>query len=292
MALTAAALWFRAADGRLIRFEAHDAVPVDLLGSARGAIVTLHGLGEHLGKYEEWAEHAAGRGFHVMLYDQRGHGRTPGRRGDYRFDDLVLDLARFVEITADRYRDLPIFLVGHSLGAIVALHYASGELHPAVRGAVLSGPPISLSARRREWQRWVVLGLVRVAPWWPLRRRTAVHTRDAQRAALIAKDALGHKWITPRAMVETVKAIEDIRLMPGSVRLPLLVLLGEADSIVQVTETAEFFATVGTGDVTVARDVTVERFPDTLHEVFQEIERRALFDRVCDWFEERAGLRA
>lgn len=283
MALTAAELWFRGQGGALLRFEIHDAAPIDLLGTAHGALVTIHGLGEHMGKYDEWAAHAAVRGFHVMLYDQRGHGRTPGRRGDYRFDDLVGDLARLVGVTADRYPDTPIFVVGHSLGGLVALRYAAREVHPAVRGLVLSAPPIALARTPPGWFRWMVWGLDRVAPWYPLRRRTAIHTRDPDRAAVFASDALGHRAITPRATVETAAAIEAVLADPGAVRLPLLALFGEADIVLRVAESAALFDRVGSDDVTVVR------FPDALHEVLQEIDRRRVYDLVCDWCEQRAG---
>lgn len=283
MALTAARLWFRGSDGALLHFDARDASPLDLFGTeALGALVTVHGLGEHLGKYDEWAEHATRSGWHVMLYDQRGHGRTPGRRGDFRFEDLVDDLARFVGVTADRYPGAPIFLVGHSLGAMVSLHYAAGEIHPAVRGAIVSGPPIALLARIPRWYRWLILALVRVAPRLPLRRRTGVHTRDPERAAVFARDPLGHRAITPRALVGAATAIETLRAAPDSVRLPLLVVLGEADAIVRGKETAAFFETVA------SEDVTIERIPGGLHEVLQEVGRTTLFGRIFNWCEAHA----
>jgi len=281
--LTAAELWFRAEDGALLHFDARDAAPIDLFSaSGRGVLITLHGLGEHIGKYDEWAEHAAGRGWHVMMYDQRGHGRTPGRRGHYRFDDLVSDLGRFVEVTADRYPGIPIFLVGHSLGALVALRYAGHEPHPSVRGAILSGPPLALTVTIPSWYRWLVLALLKVAPWFPLRRKTSVHTRDTERAAIFARDPLGHRMATPLALATTVEAIEKLRADPEVVRLPMLVLLGESDALVDVVETSAFFSGFA------SRDVAIARIPGALHEVFQEIGRSKIYDLSCDWCGRRA----
>ncbi len=284
MTLTAERLWFRAEDGALIHFDAHDAAPIDLFSeSGRGVLVTVHGLGEHLGKYDEWAEHAAARGWHVMLYDQRGHGRTAGRRGDFRFDDLVSDLARFIEVTADRYPDLPVFLVAHSLGALVALRYAEGEPHAAVRGAVLSGPPIALAAEVPGWYRWALRILLRIAPWFPLRRKPAVHTRDTERAAAFASDPLCHRRITPRALATTSAAIEALRAGTETIRFPVLVLIGESDGLVDVVETSAFFSTFA------SRIVTVERIPGARHEVLQEVGRSKIYDRVCVWCAKLAG---
>lgn len=283
MTLTAAQLWFRASDGALIHFDVADAAPIDLFSeSGRGVLVTVHGLGEHIGKYEEWAAHAAARGWHVMMYDQRGHGRTPGRRGHYRFDDLVDDLARFVDVTADRYPGIPIFLVGHSLGALVALRYASGEPHPAIQGGILSGPPIALAAEISGWYRGAVKVLLRVAPSFPLRRKAAVHTRDPERAARFAQDPLTHRHATPLALATTAAAMESLRAEPEAVKVPLLVLLGESDAVVDVVETSAFFS------IHSSRDVTVARIPGALHEVLQEVGRERIFDQICDWCGRRA----
>jgi lysophospholipase len=283
--LTAAALWFRGADKARLRFEARDATPVDAVGGAHAAFVTVHGAGEHMGKYEEWAAHATAHGFHVMRYDQRGHGRTPGRRGHYRFGDLVVDLARFVEVTADRYPEAPIFLLGHSLGALVVLRYAAGEVHEAVRGAVLTGPPIAIHRRDPTWRRWGIQALARLAPSTQLSRGATPgeHTRDPERVAAFASDPLIHHVITPRAMVETAGAIEAVRDQPEAVRLPLLVLLAWDDAVVSGPEAREYFRRVA------SRDVTIAQVPGARHEVLQELGRGKIFDQVCAWSRQRAA---
>ena len=120
MTLRAAECFFRAADGALIPFDVREARL-----AARGSMLFVHGLGEHFAKYEELLTYAAGRGYNVAAHDQRGHGRTPGKRGDFAFDDLVGDLDRFVEVVADRWPDLPVFVVAHSLGALVTLRWAA-----------------------------------------------------------------------------------------------------------------------------------------------------------------------
>ena len=95
MTLRAAECFFRAVDGALIHFEINGAGP-----DARGILLFVHGLGEHFSKYDEWLAYAVGRGYHAAAHDQRGHGRTPGKRGDFAFEDLVSDLSRFVDSCA------------------------------------------------------------------------------------------------------------------------------------------------------------------------------------------------
>lgn len=280
MTLRAEACYFRGADGALVHFDTVDAGP-----GARGVCLTVHGLGEHLGKYVEWMEHAARRSYHATACDLRGHGRTRGRRGDFEFDALVADLRQFVSVTADLHPDRPVFILGHSLGALVALAYAGGEVHPAVRGMALSGPPIVLAGRIPMWYQGGVRLLARVAPRIPLPRGTDFSrlTRDHDRAADFRRDPLIHRVITPRAMIEISAAMQAVRAAPEKVRLPLLFLVARADAIISGGDVLAYAHFVASGDV------SIEQFPGAYHELLNDLGRRAVFETVCDWFDARAG---
>lgn len=279
MTLRAEACYFRGADRALVHFDARDAE------RARGACLTLHGLGEHLGRYDEWMEYAVGRGYHVCAYDQRGHGRTRGRRGDFDFEDLVQDLTRFVAVAADRYRGDPLFILGHSLGALVALSYAGGEVHPAVRGLVLSGTPIVFAGRIPSWYEGGVRLLARAAPRFPLPRNTdfARLTRDLERVEDFRRDPLIHRRTTPRAMIGIARAMEAVRTAPDKVTLPLLFLVARADSVVSGGDVLAYAHFVASGDV------TIEQFPGAYHGLLNDLGRRSVFDRVCGWFDAHEG---
>jgi len=87
---------------------------------ARGAVLIVHGLGEHCGRYERLAAWFNQRGYAVRAYDQRGHGRTPGQRGALRHaDDLLEDLATVYHDYAASLPREPL-LLGHSMGGLVA----------------------------------------------------------------------------------------------------------------------------------------------------------------------------
>ncbi|MFN2384600.1 MAG: lysophospholipase [Gemmatimonadota bacterium] len=280
MTLRAASCFFRATDGALIHFDLEDA-PVP----ARGACVTVHGLGEHLGKYAEWGAYLQSRGYHATAYDQRGHGRTSGGRGDFHFADLVDDLARFVAVTADRYAGLPIVLTGHSLGALVVMRYAAGvagAVHPMVRGAALSSPPLDLLREYPGWYQWGVKVLARTAPGMRLPRATdpARLTRDPERAATFAADPLIHRVISPRAMLEAADAMAAARAAPEAVALPLLVLVAGADSVVSVPAAVAWTEAAGA-------DRTIEQIPGAFHEILNDLGRQATFARIGDWCDAR-----
>lgn len=280
MTLRAAEYYFRGVEGALVHFDAYDAGD-----DARGVCITLHGLGENLEKYREWTQFVVGRGYHVTSYDQRGHGLTRGRRGHFDFSDLVGDLERFVAVSADRYEGLPLFILAHSLGGLVALKYAAGETHPALTGMALSGPPLALARQTSRWYTLVVRGLDRIAPWFPMRRATDPRrlTRDPERLEAFRDDPHFHRSITPRAMVSISEAMEEVRSTPEAVTLPLLFLVARADVVVSASDILAYAHFVA------SKDASIEQFAGAYHELLNDLGRRAVFEQVCDWFDERAG---
>jgi alpha-beta hydrolase superfamily lysophospholipase len=278
MTLRAGQCFFRAADGALIHFDVRDAA------DARGVMVFVHGLGEHFAKYDEWLSYAVGRGYHVAALDQRGHGRTPGRRGDFAFADLVSDLDRFVEVVGERWPGLPLFVVAHSLGALVTLRWAAGGVRREVRGAVLSSPPLGIVEDVPRWKRGLFRTLARAAPRMSLPRRPAVEklTADPDRMEAWRRDPLRHGRITPRALVGIGEAIETARAAPLEVSLPLLFLLAPEDAVTDAEEALAWAGETGA-------DVSVLELPGARHEILNDVDRRVVYERICDWCDARTG---
>lgn len=279
MTLRAAECFFRAADGALIHFDVKDAGP-----DARGLLLFVHGLGEHFSKYDEWLTYAVGRGYHVAAHDLRGHGRTPGKRGDFAFADLVSDLGRFVEVVTDRWPEIPVFVVAHSLGALVTLRWAASGVPTSVRGAVLSSPPLQVVEDVPWWKRRLFLTLARTAPRISLPRRSVIEklTGDPERIAAWRGDPLRHGKITPRAMVGIGDAMEAAREAPLEVTLPLLVLVAPEDAVTDAHAALAWAAESGAA-------VSVVELPGARHEILNDVDREAAYERICDWCDARAG---
>lgn len=279
LTLRAAECFFRAADGALIHFDVREAG-----APARANLLFVHGLGEHFSKYDQWLRYAAGRRYNVAAYDQRGHGRTPGKRGDFAFDDLVSDLGRFVEVVGDRWPGLPAFVVAHSLGALVTLRWLAAGAPTFVRGAVLSSPPLQIVEDVPWWKRRLFLTLARAAPRLSLPRRPVVEklTSDPERVAAWREDPLRHGRITPRAMVGIAAAMEAARDAPLEIRLPLLVLIAPEDAVIDAGAALAWAAEA-------SADVSVAELPGARHEILNDLDREAVFERICDWCDETAG---
>jgi alpha-beta hydrolase superfamily lysophospholipase len=265
-------------DGLRLVYRAWEAV------SPRAGIVVVHGLGEHSGRYEQFAEALGSFGISTYALDQRGHGLSDGRRGHVpSFDILLRELDRFrheVEGLAD-YR-LPLFLLGQSMGGLIALRYVE-EHESRFRGAILCSPWLATSMPVPRWKVLFANALNRVLPALPFRSNlNAEHlSRDPDVVQAYRADPLVHGTITPRLFVEVSAAMGHVLQRSERIREPLLFLLGGDDRLVQTDRTVRFAQSMS------GADVTMRVFPGLYHELLQELERTRIFREISDWVHTR-----
>ena len=252
---------------------------------ARHAVLLVHGLGEHSGRYEALARWFNARGWAVRGYDQRGHGRTPGRRGALRrAGDLPDDLAAVYRDYAATLPRAPL-LLGHSMGGLVALRAVldGGVAPPAL---VLSSP--ALRAHTPRWLRRLARVLARALPDLPLHNGLpfAGISHDPQVVAAYRRDPLRTALITPRLADFIFRAgaacIDDAPRL----RVPTLLLVAGSDRLVDPAGSRDF------ADGAWATQRLTTRFFDTLyHELFNEAEpgRGQVLKQLGDWLARAAA---
>jgi alpha-beta hydrolase superfamily lysophospholipase len=248
----------------------------------RGALLLVHGLGEHSGRYAHVAERLATLGLHVRGYDHRGHGGSGGPRGSVPHADALLDDLRAVfDDLAERHGGPP-FLLGHSLGGAAAARAGTGGW-VTPRGLILSSPALRISPGPAE--RALLAVARRVAPDTALPNRLPIAklSHDPAVVAAYKADGLNHDRITPRTYDFLADAGEAARRDAARFTVPTLLLVAGADALVDARGAREFSLALPDGVG------TLHWYDGLYHELFNEREpdRSGVLGDLAAWLEEQ-----
>lgn len=218
----------------------------------KAALIIAHGLGEHSGRYMNVVNHLVPRHYAVYGFDLRGHGRSPGARGHIsNWDEYRADTHAFLGTVKEHEPGRPFFLMGHSLGGLIALEYALRESGSAgwLQGIIGSGTALSAQGIS-PLLLMIARILSRIMPG--LRLNTGLDATTLSRDPAVVKayrdDPLVHGVGTPRLSTESTSAMEWTLSRAAEWRLPLLFLHGKADRLVPIEPVRTFFGSVPTTD--------------------------------------------
>ena len=252
-------------------------------GSPWASVVIVHGLGEHSGRYEHVGDQFASAGLETYAYDQRGNGGSGGRRGHVdpwaqHHDDLEARLGAVRVASAGR----PVVLYGHSLGGLVVLGYLLTD-RPKPDLAVLASP--GLDSTLASWKKALAPVLGRLTPTLAIPNGIDGSTlsRDPSVAAKAAADPLNVTSSTARFAAEALQEQARVNRDYAAVTLPMLVLHGEEDGLVQPAA-SEILASLP--------NVQRRTYPGLRHELHNEPEGPQILDEVIAWIRDRATIAA
>ena len=259
-------------------------------GPARGGVLVVHGLGEHIGRYVRVAADLNHAGWHVFGYDLRGHGRSRGARGALAcVDDLLVDLAQVIDLVRAAVSG-PLMLLGHSMGGLIAARFvAEGAIsgderaswYREVQALVLSSP--ALDPGMNPLQKLLLATLGTRAPGLAVGNglKPAWISRDPAVVAAYRNDPLVHDRVTARLVRFIVEGGELVRQRAPAWALPTLLLYGGADRCVAPAGSAAFAAAA---PQTLVR---ARRFDGLFHELFNEPERDQVLAELMAWCNEK-----
>jgi alpha-beta hydrolase superfamily lysophospholipase len=277
--------WFDAADG----LKLHAAWQPAPAQRVRGGAVVVHGYADHGGRYEHVTEHLASKGFQAMAFDYRGHGKAGGQRGHCdRFDQYLGDLEAAIGAMAAEVKDGPLVIVSHSHGGLITLRWLTDPdrapaLKKRVTAAVFSSPFLGLAMKVNPIKTTLGKAASKMLPRlsMPNGIKTADLTHDQAMLAKTEADTLRHPSATARWFTEMQGAQAYVDANATRLAVPSLWLIAGADRLADAKASQRIAAKAG-GEKKI---VVLDGF---FHEVFNEIERKRVFDELDAFLAARA----
>ncbi|TMA18616.1 MAG: lysophospholipase [Deltaproteobacteria bacterium] len=270
--------FFSARDGlRLFWHTARAPAPV-------AHVAVVHGYAEHLGRHSEVTRALVDAGYTAHLIDCRGHGQSGGKRAHVAaFDDYLSDLELFLARIKEQAAGLPVFILGHSHGGLIAARYLLDKPE-AVRGVVLSSPYFRLKLQVSPLKIMAGKLMSRILPSLPMKNELKAEqlTRDVAIQNATKADPLYQQIATPGWFTASNGAQETVMRRATEFVTPFLLLFGGADPIADPAAGREFY------EAATSKDKQHKQYDGLLHELFHEPERDMVFKDLVGWLDERA----
>jgi len=235
----------------------------------KAIVIISHGLLEHSGRYNDLIQYFLPLGYSFQVYDLRGHGQSGGKRGHIEvFDQYAEDLNQIVEQVSEKHPSVDLFLVGHSMGALINLFYAVNYKPPtSVKGLIFSGTSFTSAPLTPSQKIKTFIGK-RIEPYFPLLMvdpEITVETLSNDPKIIVehSKDSKILPKISVRLALQLFKASKQSDSMLNNYNFPSLLLHGDHDVLVSRIENEYVFKNLNNG-----KKQVIKSFEGVRHEVF------------------------
>jgi acylglycerol lipase len=245
----------------------------------RGLVVIAHGFNAHSGQYFWVAEQLMAAGLGVYALDHRGRGKSEGERFYVAtFADYVDDLASFIAMAKAEAPGLPVFLLGHSAGGVVACLYALDH-QAALAGLICESFAFEVPAP--EIALAVLKGVSHLAPHaHVLKLKNEDFSRDPKVVEAMNADPLIAGESQPaETIAEMVRADERLKQEFPRITLPLLILHGTQDKAAKPSG-SQFFR-----DVAGSKDKTLILYDGAYHDPLHDLGKEKVMADIVAWID-------
>jgi len=252
-------------------------------GETKAVVLIVHGLGEHSGRYGNVVDALVPRGYAIYALDHIGHGRSGGEREMVeRFEDYTDTLTTYLKMVKAEQAGKRIFLLGHSMGGLIASHYLLDH-QDAFAGAVISAPAVRIGDSVSQFTILMSKVLSAIAPKMGMVALDVnALSRDPEVVQAYVDDPLVFHGKTPaRLAAEMLKAMMRVTAEMGTIHLPLLVVQGSEDKLVDPAGARMLH------DAVSSQDKMLQVYEGFFHEVCNEPECSLVLDDIADWLDER-----
>jgi len=249
-------------------------------GETKAAIVLIHGMGEHFGRYQHVIEFVNSIGYAVISMDLRGHGNSQGKRGHIdTYKQLMDDVDLLVKKAQELFNDLPLIMYGHSLGGNIAANYVLRR-QPAFKGLIVTAPYFKLAFDPPKWKVFLSAVMAKILPalTLPTGLELAALSRDQAVVDAYKNDPLVHDKISS-AFFNNVHAAASYPIEHAEeLKIKTLAMHGLMDRITSYKGTTAF-----------ARNnpelIELKLWEGLYHEIHNEKEKQQVFDHIKTWLQ-------
>lgn len=244
----------------------------------KAVLCLIHGMGEHSSRYVHLAAYLVSEQYATLTFDQRGHGKSGGKRGHTTSYNALLDgIDELLRKAKEEFLNLPLFLFGHSMGGNLVLNYGLRR-KPSVRGIIASSPWLKLAFQPPALQ--VKIAKL-VNSFWPsftqsTRLDKSAVSRDKTVVEAYSCDPLVHDYISSNMFLSIHEAglwaLENASSFP----VPLLLYHGSGDKITSHKASQEFVSKIKNG-------YTFRIWDGFYHESHNEPEKSEVFSFLTSW---------
>lgn len=237
-------------------------------------------MAEHGGRYRHVADYFSVLGYESLALDLRGFGKSGGKRGCIRrFDDYWKDLAALHRYALNNYKDLPVFIMGHSFGGLVSTSYTTLYKGPKPKGLLLSSPLFGVAMPIPGWKKALAIAASQLIPDYcqDSRINPKLLTHDLTILKADQHDTAMHPYVSSRLYTEIQAILARRKEMGEKLKTPTLILQASEDYIVDKKESLRFY------DLLKIEDKEFEEIPDTYHEILNEVNREKTLHRIALW---------
>ena len=256
-------------------------------GESRAVLLIVHGLAEHSGRYMNVVNHFVPLGYAVYGVDHVGHGKSSGTRVYVeRFEDYTDTLKIYFDMVRHWQPEKPVFLVGHSMGGLIGAVYLLDH-QAELTGAVLSGPAVKVHDTVSP--AFIFVGKL-ISVLMPKLGLIGLEAEGVSRDPAVVQAYVNDPLVcrgkvTARLSAELVKAIRRVAAEATKITLPILILQGTADRLVDPKGAQMLYDAVN------SVDKTIKIYDGLYHEVYNEPEHGQVLGDVKAWLETHLSRR-
>ena len=249
--------------------------------NAKAVIVLVHGLGEHIQRYDYWADLFVKEGIAFTGVDLPGHGRSDGRKGNIKNYDILEEMINILlDSCRKTFPGIPIYLYGHSLGGGIVLNYLL-HVHPRIKGVIVTSPWLRLAFEPSKSKVILASVLKNLVPG--LIQSAGLNVSHISHDKIVVEnynsDPLIHDKISLSLFSGAMNAAKYSLEHASELKIPVLIIHGKEDLITSPDGSREFAEKSGKVDFKI--------WDGGYHELHNEPFKDDVFRYILNWIEKK-----